>query len=334
MEKKFKNGLVLGKFYPPHLGHLYLIDKAAEQCDQVHLMVCSLKKETIPGEYRYLWLYNHYKGSNVNVIHCSEELPQYPKECNSVDEFYNKYWVPTVYKNVKELDVVFTSEDYGDEFASYLGVDHVLVDKERKKYPVSGTQIRNGAFNNWDFIPTFAKNYFMKRVVVVGPESTGKSTLVKNLATYFNAEYVEEYGRTYTNNKCTHDLNVSDFEKIANGQFLDNFCISRSKDTKLLFCDTEAITTKVFGEMYIDLRNNEEIELIINKQSFDLWLLLDIDVPWVDDGTRDFPNSWEREWHMNRLKKELDSRNIEYVLISGDYKQRLEKAVKEVKKIL
>lgn len=101
-----------------------------------------------------------------------------------------------------------------------------------------------------------------------------------------------------------------------------------------MFCDTEAITTKVFGEMYIDLRNNEEIELIINKQSFDLWLLLDIDVPWVNDGTRDFPNSWEREWHMNRLKKELDSRNIEYVLISGDYRQRLEKAVKEVKKIL
>ncbi len=332
MEKKFKNGLVLGKFYPPHLGHLHLIDTAAKQCEQVHLMVCSLQSEIIPGEYRHSWLYNHYKNSNVKVIHCGENLPQHPEECTDLDEFYNKYWVPTVYKYVKELDVVFTSEDYGDEFANFLGIQHVLVDKQRKTYPISGTKIREDVFSNWEFIPKFAKSYFMKRIVIIGPESTGKTTLTKMLSEHFNAEHTEEYGRTYTNITGTKNLTVEDFEKIAKGQFKDNFLDSKKDDTKLLFCDTEAITTKIFGEMYIDLDINDTIELIIFRQRFDLWLLLDVDVPWVNDGTRDFPD--KRKWHIDRIKEELESKGIKYVLISGDYKQRFEKSIEEVNKII
>ena len=69
----------------------------------------------------------------------------------------------------------------------------------------------------------------------------------------------------------------------------------------------------------------------IFKQYFDLYLLLDIDVPWVDDGTRDFPEG--RKTHLEKLKVELESKNIQYVLISGNYDERFEKAVKEVDKL-
>lgn len=332
MAKRFENGLVLGKFYPFHNGHAHLIDTAIKQCKTVHVMVCSLKRETIPGELRYNWIKEHYKkNKNVRVIHCDQELPQYPSECETEFEFYNYHWVPTVYEYIEDLDAVFTSEDYGDEFAFWLDVEHVLVDKERVKYPVSGTKIRNNAFSNWDFIPNHEKSYFMKRVAIIGPESVGKSTMSKLLAEHFDSDYIEEYGRTYTEKTGTSNLKVSDFVNIAKRQYKMNFA-PRKFATKFLFCDTEAITTKIFAEMYINKRDIPQIEEIIVNQKFDLWLLLDVDVPWIDDGTRDFQNG--RKKHLKRLKEELKNRGINYALISGsNYEDRLKKAIFEVKQI-
>jgi HTH-type transcriptional repressor of NAD biosynthesis genes len=333
MAKRFKNGLVLGKFYPPHLGHLFLIDSALKQCETVHVMVCTLERETIPGTIRYNWIKNHYKNKKgVKVIHCNKELPQYPSDCETEFEFYNQYWVPTVYSYVDQLDAVFTSEDYGDEFASWLELEHVLVDKQRNTFPVSGTKIRNKPLSNWDFIPNAEKSYFTKRIAILGPESVGKSTLNRKLADYFKSEYIEEYGRTYTEKTGTKNLKTSDFIHIAKKQYKMNFAPMKVA-SKFLFCDTEAITTKVFADMYINKRNIPQIEDIIAKQKFDLWLLLDIDVPWVDDGTRDFQG--ERQKHLKLLKNELDSRGINYVTISGSsYKTRFKKAISEVNKLL
>jgi HTH-type transcriptional repressor of NAD biosynthesis genes len=107
----------------------------------------------------------------------------------------------------------------------------------------------------------------------------------------------------------------------------------RKNATKYLFCDTEAITTKIFAEMYINKKYISEIEEIIEKQNFDLWLLLDVDVPWVNDGTREFDK--ERTIHFNRIKEELDIRGINYRIISGsNYEDRLKKAIFEVNKLL
>jgi len=330
MEKKFKNGLVLGKLYPFHSGHKYLIDSALEQCEVVHVMVCSLKCETIDGKLRYEWVRDTYKDNpNVDVIHCTDENPQHPPECASVDEFYNNYWVPSVYRCIKELDVVFTSEEYGDEFAKYLGVKHVLVDKERKTYPVSGTAVRTNPFDNWDLIDNNVKKYFMKKVVIMGPESVGKSTMIKKLAEHFNTNYIEEFGRTYTELTGTDNLQIFDFEAIAHWH---NQHIEKAEPCKLLFIDTEAITTKIFGDMYLGECESKYINEIINKQKFDLCLVLNVDVPWVDDGTRDFPEG--REEHLATIIHELDVRGREYVLITGDnYEERFQKALKEVEKL-
>ena len=330
MGKEFKNGLVLGKMYPTTRGHLYLIDSAIAQCDIVHVMVCSLKSEKIAGELRYNWVKETYKDNpNVNVIHCDDENPQHPPECASVDEFYNKYWVPTVYKHVKELDVVFTSEDYGDEFASYLGVKHVLVDKARITYPVSGTAVRMNPYANWDLIPDNVKKFFMKKIVILGPESVGKSTMVKRLAEHLNCGYIEEFGRTYTELTGTDGLQIFDFEAIAHWH---NRHIENANVDKYLIVDTEAITTKIFAEMYLGKCESKYIDDIISKQHFDLYLVLNVDVPWVDDGTRDFPEG--REEHLNNIITKLAYRGINYVLISGNnYDERFEKALEEVKKL-
>jgi len=326
MEKKYKNGLVLGKFMPVHLGHQFLINTASEQCENVTVLICSLKTEPIPGHLRYEWLKELYSEiENVNIIHCEDENPQVPEESESIDSFYNDYWCPSVYSRIKELDAVFTSEYYGDEFASYLKVEHVLVDLERKTYPVSGTKVRNNAYEMWNYIPKNVKHYYIKKIAIVGPESTGKSTLTKYIGKYFNVPIIEEYGRTYTESiKNANDLESEDFFIIADTHNTE--LIEKSKlGAKYLISDTEAIVTKTFKELYLDSSIDERIETIIQKQDFDIYLLMDIDIPWVDDNTRDFPNS--RKKHFDLIESELIANNKRYIVINGSYKEREEKVI-------
>lgn len=335
MVKKYKHGLVLGKFMPPTNGHLFLIDFASLKCEKLYVMICSDETQPISGRKRYQWLQQIYSSHpEIEIIWCEDPNPQYPSECESVDIFYEKYWVPSVYNRILQLDVVFTSEAYGDEFASYLGVEHVLVDIERKQVPVSGTAVRNDPFDNWDFIPFDVKPYFIKKVVIMGPESTGKSTLVKKLSEHFAAHYVAEYGRQYALEKGDDPWIENDFELIAVAQqlFIEQMCEVVGDEypqthQNLLIVDTEVLTTKIFGEMYL----GKPIESIVfdqveKMQDFELYIVLDIDVPWIDDGTRDFPT--HREWHLNKIKETLDNRGIEYTVISGSYDERFDKAVK------
>lgn len=334
MEKKFKSGLVLGKYYPFTMGHKYLIDTTIEQCDKVHVLVCSLKSEDIYGEIRYNWIKDTYKDNPNVIVHwCQDENPQKPEECSSTDEFYYKYWNPSVYSRIDFLDVVFTSENYGDEFAHYLGVEHVLVDINRKKYKVSGTKVRENPYKMKDNIPNIVKPYYTKKVVMIGPESVGKSTLTKYLSNYFGGNFIEEYGRTYCEKvKPPTEFEQGDFNYIA---LEHRRLVEESIETTdmVLFVDTEAITTKIFGEMYLNDFNSDMVDLLIDNQSYDLYLLLSPDVPWVDDNTREFPTG--RMEHFLRIKKELDERNLPYVIINGEsYEERTNSAVLEIKKLL
>ena len=334
--KKYNHGMVLGKFYPPTLGHKYLIDTALEQCVHVTLFMCSLKRETIPGRLRYYWLQlMYFYKPHLRIVWIQDELPQTPEEDINEISFYEK-WCNVVYSNVPkgDLDVIFTSETYGDEFASYLDVEHVLVDLPRDTYNVSGTAIRNNPIENWEYIPKEVKPYFKKKIVIMGPESTGKSILTKKLSDYFNGDIVHEFGRTYTDIHVATEMDVEDFENIA--KFHDTVLRTTisSGEKPLIFIDTDAITTKIFGKMYMgDSFKSKKINHIIEKQNFDLVLLCDIDVPWVDDGTRDFPKSEDRERHMQKIIRELQLREQPYKLISGNYDERFELAKKYVNEI-
>lgn len=333
--KEFKVGMVLGKFYPPHNGHLFLIDTAAAQCDTLYVLCCSLMNESISGHLRWAWLSKIYRNDkNIKIIHITDENPQHPEEGKKV-QFYN-IWYDTVYSNIPEqLDAVFTSEDYGDEFAQSLKCKHILVDKERVNVPISGTKVREDAHKNWDLLPDVVKGYFTKKIVVVGPESTGKSTLVNNLHKFFGGGIVPEYGRTYTDEiPDLNQLNKSDFERIGFGHCLeigDNQIYPPPHRFK--FIDTEAITTKVFGKLYLgDDFESKSLDMMIEQQKFDLWFLMDIDVPYVNDGNR-LPETY-RQRHFNLLKDELDKRKIKYILLSGSFNDRYELAKNAVCELL
>ena len=333
MEKKYQNGLVLGKFLPPHLGHIYLIDTALENCETVHVICTHNPSQSISGDIRVNTLKEIYKNNKNIIIYSVDDsgLPQHDYECKTLDEFYS-HWVPLVYDNVGKLDVVFTSEDYGDDFAKYLGVEHILVDKERVKYPVSGTKIRTNPFDNWKFIPEQIKPFFVKRIAIMGPESTGKSTLSKTLSNYFDTNFVVEYGRTiYENNG--NKIYLDDFIPISKGrQSLEDWVIQGSN--KVLFCDTEDITTYLFLKMFFPNESHKIEDWFLNemsiKKKYDIYLLLKPDCKAVQDGTRIF---LEERWdHYEEIKKELVRQGCNFVEVGGtEWKERFDSCIEIVK---
>ena len=160
------------------------------------------------------------------------------------------------------------------------------------------------------------------KIAVVGPESTGKSTMSAYLAEHYNTVWVPEYARGYCE-KLTEPPTWQDEINMFYGQLALEKELS-PKANKILICDTTFITVKIWSDEIFGKSPQEVLEEL-PKHPYDLYLLLNIDLPWEDDPLRDFPH--KREHFMEIWKKELDELNANYVLISGVGPERYESAV-------
>ncbi|MFV8268703.1 DUF4301 family protein [Flavobacterium sp. GT2N3] len=164
------------------------------------------------------------------------------------------------------------------------------------------------------------------KIALFGPESTGKTTLAKQLAEHYRTEWVPEYAREYLQEKW--DINqqicdVDDMLPIALGQTkLENEKALIAN--KYLFCDTNLLVTKVFSEVYYDYCD-PLLEQAALEHQYDLFFLTDIDVPWEKDDLRDRPE--ERKSVFAIFKQSLIDNKKPFVILSGDKKLRLKKAV-------
>jgi len=171
------------------------------------------------------------------------------------------------------------------------------------------------------------KNSIIK-IAVIGAESTGKSTLVKELAQYFHTEYVEEYAREYFNTHNIDDYSIDVFDKIYSKQ-LENEELKSVHATRFLFCDTTLITGKIWSEEVFG-KTAPFINERIFKHHYDFYLVTDNDVPWVADGQRKNPHNRGELLNKNiELLKELKAR---YEIVNGLHEQRLKNAVSIIKK--
>lgn len=167
----------------------------------------------------------------------------------------------------------------------------------------------------------------VKLICFYGPESTGKSTLTKRLAEYYQTEFVPEVARELI---TSNDFTVDDIVKIGHAQ--TQRVLEKTKTAnKILFCDTDVITTQIYSRHYLGVVPEvlRELEKLVR---YDLYLLFDIDVPWVSDGLRDLP---EKRQEMHRIfKEELVKRGLPFIEISGDYAAREAAVHREINRIL
>ncbi len=163
----------------------------------------------------------------------------------------------------------------------------------------------------------------IKKIALIGPESTGKSDLSEKLAKHFNTEWVPEYARTYVAT-LNRSYNIDDIVLIAKKQLE----IEHEKEkiaNKFLFIDTELIIAKVWAEDIYKTCPDFIIQEL-EKQRYDLYLLTHPDLPWINDGIRENPH--RRKYFFNVYKNELITRGFNFAEIKGMGECRLHNAIK------
>ena len=322
--KRYKTGFVLGKFCPLHKGHMFLIDTALSHVEQLYIVVDNIMDDVISVDKRIQWVKKEYP--EAIVLTQTHSLPQDPSE---TPEFWN-IWRETLRALLPErIDVVFASETYGERLAKELKAEFFMVDSERQQVPISATSIRTDIVHNWEYLSDSAKADLMTTICIFGPESTGKSTLTKQLAAYFGSQYVDEYAETVIRSKKGNIL-FEDMELIVRGHH-ENIQRAMAMLPSILFIDTDAIATKIWSNELFG-KESPVIEDYIARQNFTHYLLLDVDLPWQDDIHRYRPDN--RRDFFTRCKQELDSRNKRYSVVTGIGEKRKQNAITIVKQLI
>ncbi|WP_405941434.1 AAA family ATPase [Streptomyces sp. NBC_00207] len=344
--RRHGHGLVLGKFYPPHAGHHHLVRTAQDQCERLTVLVCAASVESVPLADRVAWMREAHPGARV--VGAVDDIP--------VDLHDPEIWEAhmAVFRSAVpgRVDAVFTSEEYGSELARRFGAEEVLVDRERTLFPVSGTAVRSDPAGSWEFLGPAVRAALTRRVVVLGAESTGTTTLSRALADHYRQRggvwaktgWVAEYGRRYSEEKLAAaraadpaaswadvSFTSEEFPVIARRQDADEEQAARL-GSPVLFCDTDSFATGIWHERYMGGRN-EEVERIADLTRRDLYLLTDhADVPFEDDGLRDGPQL--RPWMTGRLRAELERTGRRFLVVRGNRAARLETAARAVDELL
>lgn len=333
----YKIGMYGGSFNPLHLGHVNDIIMSANQCEKLYVVLSVTEdKKEINHKERYMWLHSITKHlDNVEVIEIfdnnnSKDTYDWEKGANDI-------------KNIigKKIDVVFSGDDYkGKNIWESLYKDSKIIYFERSKINISSTKIRQNPYKYFDYLPNIVKKYYTKKVCIIGTESCGKTTLVRNLANIFNTSHVEEAGRYICDDAGGID-NMQEYHYF-------DILIKHKKDeeealnyaNKVLLIDTDALITLYYYNLGFNKKNelNKNFNLLaktLNKfNNYDLYIFLEPDVKWVQDGTRTYGDDKVRKENNTKLKELLKKNNIKYISITGNYEERYEKSVKEIKKLI
>ncbi|HEX8079286.1 MAG TPA: AAA family ATPase [Jatrophihabitans sp.] len=356
----FAHGFVLGKFYPPHEGHHLLVRTAAAQCDQVTVLVMSSQGESLPLTDRVAWMRAvHGETPQVTVLGVVCDCP--------LDLGSEVVWEAQVavmraaLRNAGRpaVDAVFSSESYGDELAARLGGKHVSVDPARVQMPVSGTACRADLAAMWTRLHPVVRQGLAARVVVVGAESTGTTTVSHALAQRFrdrggvwaSTGWVPEFGRDFTVRKWDEAKEraraagrpepemtelvwtADDFALIAARQTaLENAAAAAS--SPLLVCDTDAFATRVWEYRYLGAGSSGSHEAANEAlPRRDVYLLTDHrGVPFAQDGLRDGEHI--RADMTGWFVEALTAAGHSWVLLSGTLEERIDLATRVVNQML
>ncbi|MCD2519024.1 AAA family ATPase [Massilia sp. G4R7] len=339
--KRYRQGLVVGKFCPLHLGHMHLIRTALDACDEV-LIVSYTKPEfdRCGPAAREAWLAALFPQAARLVVddallltECARRgiAPLMPVPDNDADAAIHREfsaWSCSALAGVV-VDAVFTSESYGDGFAQALSgyfsdrlkrphvVTHVSVDPERCAVPVSGTRVREDPHAWRRYLDPVVYADFIDRICILGGESSGKTTLVAALAQALDTVGVPEVGRLHWEEKggaFTYD----DMRVIAEGQIALEITLAQDA-RRWLVCDGSALTTVFYSE---DGYGKVDAAVqALARRPYAMTFVCAPDIPFVQDGTRRDAAFRQRQhaWYLATLERA----GIPYVILAGSVEERV-----------
>ena len=341
-------GVIFGKFYPVHTGHINMIYEAFSKVDLLHVVVCtdterdlklfqeSKMKRMPTNQDRLRWMQQifKYQQKQIFIHHLNEEgIPSYP---NGWEAWAERVKALFEQKNIYPT-MVFSSEVQDKApYEKYLDLEVVLVDPARERFNVSATKIRNNPFQYWRFIPKEVRPFFVKTIAILGGESSGKSVLVSKLANVFNTTSAWEYGREFVFEQLGGDeqaMQYSDYPQMALGhQRYVDYAMKHAH--KVAFIDTDYITTQAFCIQY-EGKAHPFLDSMIREYPFDVTILLSNNTKWVDDGLRSLGSQKQRQRFQALLKKLLEKHHVPYIEIeSPSYLDRYNQTKEVVEAIL
>jgi len=344
--KRYRRGLVVGKFCPLHRGHMYLVDTALSACDE--LLVISYTKPDFPRcdtVTRGGWLAALFPQAARLVVDdavLAEALRRgeiarpvtVPHNDAPADE-HRRFcaWLCRTLGG-GAVDAVFTSEDYGDGFAAVLSaefsadlqhahrVDHVCVDLARRAVPVSGTQVRADPAAWRAFLDPRVYADLIDRVCILGGESSGKTTLVEALAAALGTTAVPEVGRTRWEEKGGRFV-FDDMRAIAEDQIALEIALAQ-KARGPLVCDGSALTTVFYSQDGYGKVDPAVTRLAARRYTHTF--VCAPDFPFVQDGTRRDAVFRQRQhdWYLATL----DRAGVAYTILHGPVNERVRQALR------
>ena len=372
LSNTFQHGLVIGKFYPPHLGHCLLIRNAALASKIVTVVVMASTAELIPLESRVDWLKSTFRDEkNIRVVGVIDDV--------AIDYEDEKIWLAhidlmhlgvaianTNYSAAPPIDAVFSSENYGVKMAKYFNAVSVQVDIDKNLVPTSGTSVRQNLIQQWSFLPQATQSGLCHRVVIVGGESSGKTTLAKALSkalqnragVYANTQFVPEFGREYSQlklrvlqgqAKLNHESTVQNNNlSLDNGhlkiptlfdcqwwseEFLHIAKIQTNWENQaskmgspILIADTDAFATGFWHKRYMGFDNLELNDWIKNLPARSLYIL-----PTISDVAFEQDGLRDGEHIRHQMHQEfqlaLQSQKTKWIEVSGSVEHRVKQAL-------
>jgi HTH-type transcriptional repressor of NAD biosynthesis genes len=332
------HALVIGKFYPPHAGHHHLIRSALAEADQVTVVVMAARSETLPLADRVAWLRAEHPEVCVAGVRCDAPFDLDDETVWSAQVAVMHAALRAV--DAPPVDLVVSSEAYGEGLARRFGARHVLLDQGRSAVPVSGTQVRADLAGHWDSLAPAARAGLTTRVVLVGAESTGTTTIAGLIADAYRqrggvwarTRSINEIGRERTvelaGDRPVGEIvwSAEDFDEIAAAQTAREDDAARD-GSPLLVCDTDAVATAVWERRYLgQVRPQQPWAVLPTGRR--LYLVTDHEgVPWVDDGLRE--GDLNIRAAMSRwFRDTLTAAGQSWVLLTGSIEQRLALAVR------
>lgn len=331
-ESMYDHGIIAGKFFPLHSGHDHLIRKGLSLSRRLTIFVVASAKEEPSADIRADWVRRAYPTANVRKI-ANLTLDDSTRDSNVQWARYTNHILEG-----DMPDVVFSSEDYAKGWAEEMGAQHVMIDHERSLYAISGTQIRNDPYYYFHLIHEVAKPFYTKKVLLVGAESTGKTTLTVKLANDYSTHFVPEFGRIFVERHVGKDGDMEPikrciFPEIINEQqrMEDELLL---KANRVLFCDTDLYTTWLWYLKWQPDNVDDALGALIleeaKNRTYDLILVMDhVGTKWVDDGLRDQEDS--REWFTDRLIAYNANNNLG--ILNGTWDEREARAKRLINRL-
>ena len=332
---RYSCGMYCGSFNPLHLGHVRCMISAANQCDRLIVVISNgVNRGEIDIRQRYRWVYEtvkHFPHVSIFVL---------DDDAASKEAYTEETWHTDAQK-VKDfagepITAVFFGDDYQPDSMwtkCYPEAEPVILPRDG----ISSTAIRKAPLAGWDMMPDYVRPYYVKKVLLIGTESTGKSTLAISLARHYNTCFLEEVGREISARSGTDRWMLpEDFTDILlQHKVKQQEMISRAN--RVFFEDTNCLTTL----FYIDFLEGEEkeknrnlAEAISALNEYDLVLLLGPDVDFVQDGDRSPEIAADRRKYTDLLGNMCKEHGLRVTELNGDYEQRYRKAVELTDRLL